>query len=51
MAKEEQPINITCSECGDTYLGWLWQAKEEKRLCLDCFACKDHERVNGDANN
>lgn len=49
MAGKEQIIEIKCSKCSYTYLGWVWQAQEAERLCLDCFACKDHERALNDA--
>jgi len=33
--KEEQPIDIKCSECGDIFLGWEHQKGE---ACMDCYA-------------
>lgn len=40
MFEENEGIttDIECTECGDTYLGWVDQ---EPGLCLDCFACNE----------
>jgi protein-arginine kinase activator protein McsA len=36
---EERPIDITCPECDDTFLGWR---NQEGELCSDCYASHNY---------
>ena len=34
---EPEPIDLTCPECGEVFLGWK---EHEGTLCLDCYTSK-----------
>ena len=32
-----EPVELTCPECGDEFIGW---PRDQGSVCFDCYACK-----------